>query len=200
MADGKLQCMGSPLFLKRRYGVGYTLTLVKQSQMHHSEPISTLVKGHVSSAMPLSDVGSEQSFRIPFEAAAQFPALFRDLDDSKEGLGITQYGISVTTLEEVFLQVCGGAGPEDISAAEPPLAVASATGPTVEGCHARNSVTASPSASSLARAVAVGGEPTVVMAGQWGAIEPTKVSPVFTSSIETVTGRSRSEFKSDSYL
>jgi ATP-binding cassette subfamily A (ABC1) protein 3 len=29
MAEGKLQCIGSSLFLKGAYGVGYTLTVVK---------------------------------------------------------------------------------------------------------------------------------------------------------------------------
>lgn len=30
MADGRLQCVGSPYFLKRHYGVGYTLVVVKK--------------------------------------------------------------------------------------------------------------------------------------------------------------------------
>lgn len=30
MADGLLQCVGSPYFLKRHYGVGYTLVVVKK--------------------------------------------------------------------------------------------------------------------------------------------------------------------------
>lgn len=29
MASGQLQCVGSPYFLKRHYGVGYTLVIVK---------------------------------------------------------------------------------------------------------------------------------------------------------------------------
>lgn len=29
MASGRLQCVGSPYFLKRHYGVGYTLVIVK---------------------------------------------------------------------------------------------------------------------------------------------------------------------------
>jgi ATP-binding cassette subfamily A (ABC1) protein 3 len=29
MAEGKLVCAGSPMFLKHKYGVGYQLTLVK---------------------------------------------------------------------------------------------------------------------------------------------------------------------------
>jgi ATP-binding cassette subfamily A (ABC1) protein 1 len=33
MAQGKLMCCGSPLFLKNRFGVGYTLTIVKEAHM-----------------------------------------------------------------------------------------------------------------------------------------------------------------------
>ena len=29
MADGRLQCVGSSLFLKNKYGVGYQLSIVK---------------------------------------------------------------------------------------------------------------------------------------------------------------------------
>ncbi len=49
----------------------------------------------------LNDVGSEQSFRLPFEATDKFVELFSELDANKQSLNIAQYGISVTTLEEV---------------------------------------------------------------------------------------------------
>ena len=32
MARGKLECLGTPLFLKNHYGVGYNLTLVKKEK------------------------------------------------------------------------------------------------------------------------------------------------------------------------
>lgn len=32
MAEGELRCMGSSLFLKGMYGVGYTLTVIKSDQ------------------------------------------------------------------------------------------------------------------------------------------------------------------------
>jgi ATP-binding cassette subfamily A (ABC1) protein 3 len=55
----------------------------------------------------LSDAAGEISFRIPFRASSRFSDLFRDLDDDgmKNERGISHYGISVTTLEEVFLRV-----------------------------------------------------------------------------------------------
>lgn len=144
MAHGKLQCLGSPLFLKNKFGVGYTLTIVKAQQQqppHHpaalvphapassprvvhntsaefadppdtpqsfveaSRRLLALVQSFIPAAEPLSDVGAEQSFRLPFEASGVFVELFSAFDANKAELGISEYGISVTTLEEVFIRV-----------------------------------------------------------------------------------------------
>jgi ABC-type multidrug transport system ATPase subunit len=32
MAGGKLECLGSSMFLKKRYGVGYNVTVVKRNR------------------------------------------------------------------------------------------------------------------------------------------------------------------------
>lgn len=122
MAHGKLQCIGSPLFLKNRFGVGYTLTIVKlnqakmeNEQLHAiSERIRELIVSFIPEAESLSNVGAEQSFRLPFSASNKFVELFQALDAQRSGLGIAEYGISVTTLEEVFIRV--GDLENDISA------------------------------------------------------------------------------------
>jgi hypothetical protein len=54
----------------------------------------------------VSDVGSELAYVIPKENSGRFAAMFRSLDEQKVSLGITSYGMSVTTLEDVFLRVC----------------------------------------------------------------------------------------------
>jgi hypothetical protein len=43
-------------------------------------------------------------FRIGINSSHLFPALFRKFDEEKFNLGIDSYGVSVTTLEEVFLK------------------------------------------------------------------------------------------------
>ena len=44
-------------------------------------------------------------------AITKFPAMFDELDKGSAKLGIMSYGISITTLEEVFLKVAEiGAG------------------------------------------------------------------------------------------
>ena len=45
------------------------------------------------------------AYRLPKEAAPAFPPLLRELEQRLEQLGAASYGLSVTTLEEVFLRV-----------------------------------------------------------------------------------------------
>ncbi|GLD95409.1 hypothetical protein PINS_up004053 [Pythium insidiosum] len=122
LAEGRVRCCGSSLFLKNRFGAGYTLTVVHSggsgSGNSNGAAISTrltaLVMTHVPSARVLSDVGAELAFQLPLDAAAQFPALFDALDDDKAALGgVLSYGISVTTLEEVFIKVAEASDSSD---------------------------------------------------------------------------------------
>lgn len=65
--------------------------------------------------------GSEVALQLPKEAASAFPSLLRALEAAPaRALGVGSYGLSVTTLEEVFLRVSESAGVEagDAGAAE----------------------------------------------------------------------------------
>jgi ATP-binding cassette subfamily A (ABC1) protein 3 len=114
--------VGSSLFLKSRYGVGYTLTLTTSAVAINSSAttattpttasteahdqtarISSLVSLHVAQASVLSNVGAELSFRLPLNQSSKFPALLEALDQTQRELGIVNYGLSVTTLEDVFV-------------------------------------------------------------------------------------------------
>lgn len=53
----------------------------------------------------VSDVGAELSFVLPYAELKAFPRLFETLDVRMSRIGITSYGVSVTTLEDVFLKV-----------------------------------------------------------------------------------------------
>ena len=53
----------------------------------------------------VSDVGAELAFVLPKTGLPHFAELFKTLDVDKLNLGITSYGISVTTMEDVFLRV-----------------------------------------------------------------------------------------------
>lgn len=65
--------------------------------------ISNVIFKHVPSARLVEDLGHEITYVLPYEAAKDggFVELFHELDDRLIDLGISSYGISDTTLEEV---------------------------------------------------------------------------------------------------
>lgn len=65
--------------------------------------ISNVIFKHVPSARKVEDLGHEITYVLPYEAAKDgaFVELFHELDDHLIDLGISSYGISDTTLEEV---------------------------------------------------------------------------------------------------
>ncbi|GAB9467021.1 hypothetical protein Gpo141_00004381 [Globisporangium polare] len=104
MAEGELRCCGSSLFLKNRYGVGYNLTMVKEEGCDDSKVID-FVKEHIPSCTVLSNVGTEVAFQLPLDASSKFARMFELLDSKLGQLSLLSYGISVTTMEEVFIKV-----------------------------------------------------------------------------------------------
>ena len=56
----------------------------------------------------LSEIAREITFQIPIEYSPKFKEFFQKFDDKRVSLGVASYGISITTLEEVFLAVGDG--------------------------------------------------------------------------------------------
>ena len=104
MAKGKIRCLGSSLFLKNRFGAGYKLTMVKKFKEDNLkiQPYLQEVFGQVEK---LLEVSQEITFKINYNQAAQFASFFTEFDQRMDDLDILSYGISMTTLEEVFLKV-----------------------------------------------------------------------------------------------
>ncbi|XP_077866667.1 phospholipid-transporting ATPase ABCA3-like [Saccoglossus kowalevskii] len=112
MANGQLMCSGSSLFLKNRYGIGYHLTLVKNESCN-KQAVDQLVHEHIPPAEMVADVGAELAYILPRENTPQFTGLFKTLEENLSSLGIDSYGISVTTMEEVFMKAGENAEAED---------------------------------------------------------------------------------------
>ncbi|RHZ34332.1 hypothetical protein DYB37_012253, partial [Aphanomyces astaci] len=105
MAEGDLRCCGSSLFLKNRYGAGYNFSLVKTDTCD-TNVLLAFINNHVHGrANVLSNVGTEIAFQLPLDSAPLFGGMFADLDHHMTQLGVASYGISVTTMEEVFIKV-----------------------------------------------------------------------------------------------
>nr|CAD7432558.1 unnamed protein product [Timema monikensis] len=112
MDHGRVHCYGTSLFLKNIYGTGYHLKLMRQETCDVAR-ITRLIQEMVPQSAPSSSVGSELSYTLPSDQAQHFPALFDILDRDKAALGVTGIGVSITTLEEVFLKVKNYVSPLD---------------------------------------------------------------------------------------
>lgn len=112
MTKGKIRCAGTSLFLKSRFGVGYHLGMVLEKNAD-----ILAIQNTVKEVIPTAEIsrhhGKELAFRLPLAEVNKFPELFNHFEESKEAdnlfsvtkLGITSYGVSITTLEEVFLKL-----------------------------------------------------------------------------------------------
>uniref|UniRef100_A0A674B111 P-type phospholipid transporter n=1 Tax=Salmo trutta TaxID=8032 RepID=A0A674B111_SALTR len=133
ISHGKLCCVGSSLFLKNQLGTGYYLTLVKKgpepslSSFHNSSSTVSFTKKEEdcpSESSSDAGLGSEHESeaatigkhlthhhhnpmakKIETAQDGAFVELFKDMDDRLPDLGISSYGVSDTTLEEIFLKV-----------------------------------------------------------------------------------------------
>jgi ABC-type multidrug transport system ATPase subunit len=74
-----------------------------------------IVTGFVPEATLLSDVGSELSYQLPVGSSHLFTAMFQQLDEQVEKGSMSCYGVSITTLDEVFMLVTRGSKSEKIT-------------------------------------------------------------------------------------
>ncbi|KAL4432497.1 hypothetical protein ABPG74_013351 [Tetrahymena malaccensis] len=105
ISDGQVKCVGSSVFLKEKFGNGYNLTLVKEQNTTPSEPIIQFINRHFPESSLISDYSAEIAFQIPYKYIPQFEQMFNEIERLKNQLSIRSYGVSITTLEEVFLKV-----------------------------------------------------------------------------------------------
>ncbi|XP_053122131.1 ATP-binding cassette sub-family A member 13 [Hemicordylus capensis] len=112
LQHGQLRCCGSPSYLKETYGQGHSLTFTKKPFAFSVEDprdtlhVTSLVQAYIPQAFLKENSGSELTYMIPTEAdKASFKGLFQTLDENLQRLHVTGYGISDTTLEEVFLKL-----------------------------------------------------------------------------------------------
>uniref|UniRef100_A0A674F7U6 Cholesterol transporter ABCA5 n=1 Tax=Salmo trutta TaxID=8032 RepID=A0A674F7U6_SALTR len=103
ISQGQLKCVGSSLYLKTKCGVGYHLRM-SIGERCEVDGVTSLVKHHVLKAQLSRQQEAELTFTLPFESMDTFSGLFSELD-CRPDLGIINYGVSMTTLEDVFLRL-----------------------------------------------------------------------------------------------
>uniref|UniRef100_A0A8C3T374 ATP binding cassette subfamily A member 12 n=1 Tax=Chelydra serpentina TaxID=8475 RepID=A0A8C3T374_CHESE len=115
LEHGGLKCCGSPFYLKETFGDGYHLTLTKKkcpnqnlAEEYDTSAVTSLIHSHLPEASLKEDVGGELVYVLPpfnSRVSGAYQSLLRALDTSLSDLHIGCYGISDTTVEEVFLNL-----------------------------------------------------------------------------------------------
>ena len=91
------------IFITMITGVGYHMVCVKEPQCDVQQ-VTQLITSMVPTAALESNIGAELSFVLPDQYRANFESLFSRIETDKAKLGISSYGASVTTMEEVFIK------------------------------------------------------------------------------------------------
>lgn len=152
------------------------------------EGLLQLVTEHVPSAVVLSAAGAEVSLRLPKEDSGAFPAVLRSLDAEAAVLGIASYGLSVTTLEEVFLAVADQAvslrnGPQHLRNSS-----ASSTMKTSSGVKAVNDASSLGSDPAVRDALAHAAAPASAQVTNEGAVHSSNTTGDAKGGDEDATG------------
>ncbi|KAI6075749.1 ATP-binding cassette sub-family A member 5 [Aix galericulata] len=103
ISQGMLKCLGSSLFLKTKWGIGYRLSMHIDAYCN-TEATTSLIRQHVPTASLLQETDQQLVYTLPLKDMDKFAGLFSDLDTHSH-LGVITYGVSMTTLEDVYLKL-----------------------------------------------------------------------------------------------
>uniref|UniRef100_A0A8B9CZD6 ATP binding cassette subfamily A member 12 n=1 Tax=Anser brachyrhynchus TaxID=132585 RepID=A0A8B9CZD6_9AVES len=143
LEHGGLRCCGSPFYLKETFGDGYHLTLTKKKSIFllfqnmieecDTAAVTSLIQSHLPEAYLKEDIGGELVYVLPpFKSTVSgaYQALLRALDTSLSDLHLGCYGISNTTVEEVFLNLTKELGKDPRDDTELPQQLPGSSGQT----------------------------------------------------------------------
>lgn len=102
--SGQLKAFGTPMHLKKTFGEGYFFRLSVKEELNF-KLLSDLIRSYINGAKLITSVGAEVIYSLPEGESAKFEMLFKTIEQNMDKLGVIDYSISVTTIEEVFLRV-----------------------------------------------------------------------------------------------
>ena len=108
MGAGDMQCVGTSLDLKARFGAGYCLSLHLQDKSPGAADKAVAeVKALLPSAKLLNEpMGGVLDFEVP-RAEVKLSVVYAGIEAQRGPLGVLDWGITESTLEEVFIAVTG---------------------------------------------------------------------------------------------
>jgi len=105
MAHGKLKCIGTSLHLKNKFGLGYRLNLSTSVELQ--DELKGIVSKYIPGAELIAATGGSLVYGVTTDSLSQIVPLFQLIEEHKDDQNfiIKDWGLSQTTLEEVFLKV-----------------------------------------------------------------------------------------------
>ena len=102
MSMGELKCLGTALYLKNKYGTGYAFTV--QFAHRHKDRMMQ----YVSKILPQATVRDDFPGHVVYNLNREdfrISELFREVGDNGKENGIVDWGLTQTSMEDVFLNV-----------------------------------------------------------------------------------------------
>ncbi|KAF2070624.1 hypothetical protein CYY_008063 [Polysphondylium violaceum] len=100
--SGALRCIGTTSELKSRYGNGYKIMI--SIEQGHEEPAHQFMMKLLPKATVLNSLAGITNYEVPKEGV-ELSSIFNALESNREAIRLKDWGISNSTLEEVFLKV-----------------------------------------------------------------------------------------------
>ncbi|CAF1280253.1 unnamed protein product [Rotaria sordida] len=104
MSKGRLQANGTPEFLKQQTDFEYRI-FIEKNETCDIQHVTKFFQEHIQTAVLERQSASELVFGIKRGASQRISRLINTLDEQGPNIGIKGYGLSMTTVEEVFLKL-----------------------------------------------------------------------------------------------
>ena len=125
MAKGLMRTLGTPAELRVRFDQGYKFVISCQRDAGVEAQADDFVRKLMPEIKEKDAINGVRTYELP-KSGVKMSTLFREMESNKEALKIKDWGLSHTTLEEVFLQIVADVASTTGSASKAPTAVAMA--------------------------------------------------------------------------
>ncbi|XP_072764356.1 phospholipid-transporting ATPase ABCA3-like [Anoplolepis gracilipes] len=103
IANGRIECYGSKMYLNRRYGIGYVLSLLVQENCDVERVRAEIQEYSADPITVRGMMGLVIRFDVPRNS--RFTKLLQHLESNKKELGIVSAALSAASIEGQFLRI-----------------------------------------------------------------------------------------------
>jgi hypothetical protein len=102
MSKGRLRAINNSIALKNKFGEGYRISVV--TDQTESQVVKDTIQKMIPGAKLEDDSAGALIYQFPPSSISAIPRFVEWLENNKDGL-VKSWGISQSTLEEVFLKL-----------------------------------------------------------------------------------------------